>query len=995
MVKLRSLFTALCLLATLPTLASAQAQRRVTGRVTAQGGTDPLPGASVQVVGTQIGQYTDDQGRFSVLVPTGPQEIRVRRIGYKAQVLPIAADQTELNVSLVKDVLQLEAEVITGAATSVNRVNAATDVAVVNSEQLNRVPTPTIENALQGKIAGAQIVQNSGAPGGGMQVRLRGVTSVFGASDPLYVVDGVLLSNDAIAGGINAVGQASTANLNASTQDNAVNRIADINPADIESIEILKGSSASAIYGAKAANGVVVIKTKQGRAGRTEFNVTQRLGTFDLANKFDTRRFTRDEAAAYWSRNAAGDGPGRRFGMDSLTMLANYDACGGYCDHQEQLFGRNDLAYETSLSIRGGSQNTRFFGSGLIKEDPGIAQNTGYQKQSLRLNVTQQAGSRLTLNLNSNLAHTLTRRGISNNDNLNVTPYFVFGAVPSYLDFRAVNGAYPAFYGSNPLQTFELLRTPEEVWRLVGSVDANFNVLARERQTLDVKAIAGIDNYSLSSNIFSPREAIYEQANETFGTNTALGAVNTNGNYSLSLAHGFNPASGLFSATTSAGIQHEFKSQRISNVVGQDCASGQQNTDLCANTNAFADRALQRDLAWYAQEEVLALDEKLLVTGAVRGQRSTANGDFEKFYIFPKASVSYRLPTTFLPRVDELKLRVATGKAGNQPLPFMKFTTATNTNFGGIGGVSSGTVFGDPNIRPEISNEIEGGFDLTAFNSRANVAFTMYQKTVTDLILRPVPAPSQGGITQRYVNAGELRNRGTEVALALTPIDGPVQWVSRTTFSLNRGIVTKLPDYIPANGFTIPGAFGYGAYTIMEGKAPTIIRGSNGLSGANAATIDYANTAPDHIMGFANEFAFKQLRLTTLFEWQKGGDILNITEDVYDAFRLNPDSLGRQARLDLHDNGAFYLNWQDGSFVKLREVTLSYELPEVFRQRLFGSFTRGMRAEVSGRNLLTWTDYRGVDPEVSNFGNTNIIRNADLAPFPPSRSFFFSLAVDF
>jgi hypothetical protein len=148
-------------------------------------------------------------------------------------------------------------------------------------------------------------------------------------------------------------------------------------------------------------------------------------------------------------------------------------------------------------------------------------------------------------------------------------------------------------------------------------------------------------------------------------------------------------------------------------------------------------------------------------------------------------------------------------------------------------------------------------------------------------------------------------------------------------------------------------------------------------------------------MGFSNELSFKALRLSTLFEWQKGGDILNITEDVYDAFDLAGDPEGTAYRTGLHTFQAFYGNWQDGSFVKLREITLSYELPTAFRQRLFGSLTRGMRAELSGRNLLTWTDYRGVDPEVSNFGNQNIIRNADLAPFPPSRSYFFSLSVDF
>ena len=988
--KLRSLFTALCLAVTLPALASAQAQRRVTGRVTAQGGSEPLAGASVQVVGTQIGQYSDDQGRFSIMVPAGPQQIRVRRIGYKAQVLPVTADQTELNVQLVKDVLQLEAEVITGAATTVNKANLATDVATLNADQVNRVPTPTVENALQGKIAGAQVVQNSGAPGGGMQIRLRGVTSIFGASDPLYVVDGVLLSNDVVQGGINAIGRASTATQNASNQDNGVNRVADLNPADIESIEILKGSSASAIYGSKAANGVVVIKTKQGRAGRTEFSLTQRVGTFDLANKIDTRRFTREEAGEFWSA-------GNKYGMDSATMLANYDRCGGFCDHQEQLFGKNELAYETALSLRGGNQTTRFFGSGLLKRDPGIAANTGYDKQALRLNVTQLAGSRLTLNLNSNLVHSVTRRGISNNDNANITPYFVFGAVPSYLDFRPQGGVFPSFYDSNPLQTFELLKTPEEVWRLIGSVDGNFNFLSTDQQTLDLKMVAGIDNYSLQANIFSPREAIYEPADGLPGTNTALNGVNTNANYSVNLTHSFSAASKLFTATTSAGMQREYRALRSSNVVGKNCPSGLQNFDACSVSNAYAARTAQRDLAWYAQEEFLTLDERLLLTAAARGQRSTANGDVEKFYIYPKASASYRLPVSYLPSVDEFKLRVAAGRAGNNPpLATMKFTAATAGNYDGTGGISGGTVFGNPAIKPETSNEIEGGFDLTAFGSRANLAFTMYQKTVTDLILRPVPAPSQGGYAQQYLNGGELRNRGTEVALALTPIEGNnFQWVSRTTFAMNRGLVVDLPSYIPANGFTIGGAFGYGAYTIMEGKAPTIIRGSNGLTGAAAATIDYANTAPDHVMGFSNEFSFRNVRLSSLFEWQKGGDILNITQDVYDAFGLFADTAGTTRRLALHEDGAFYGNWQDGSFVKLREVTLSYELPTAFRQRLFGNATRGMRAELSGRNLLTWTKYEGVDPEVSNFGNQNIIRNADLAPFPPSRSFFFSLGVDF
>ena len=286
------------------------------------------------------------------------------------------------------------------------------------------------------------------------------------------------------------------------------------------------------------------------------------------------------------------------------------------------------------------------------------------------------------------------------------------------------------------------------------------------------------------------------------------------------------------------------------------------------------------------------------------------------------------------------------------------------------------------------------GFDLTAFDSRASLNVTVYQKNVTDLVLRPVPAPSTG-YTQEYVNGGELRNRGTEIALALTPLDrGDLQWISRTTFTRNVGLVTSLPNTVPATGFTIGGAFGFGQFRIREGYAPTAIFG-NDLAGV--ANQEIANTAPDFLMGFSNEVSFKAVRLSGLLEWTKGGDILNLTQNGYDFARLVPDTVAGSKRLAARraPTRSSQLYWQDGSFVKLREVTLSYELPSTLTSRLFASRARAVRAELSGRNLYTWTKYEGADPEVSNFGNQNIIRNADLAPFPPSRSFFFSFSVDF
>ena len=265
MKRIRSSVFSLLLLTLFSASAFAQT-RRVSGVVTVEGSGEPLASASVNVVGTSVGSYTDDQGRFSLVVPEGPATLRVRRIGFVQKTAPITAGDAEINVSLARDVLQLETQVITGAATTVSSLNAANDVAVVRSEKLNKVPTPTIDQALQGKVAGAVITQNSGAPGGGTQIQLRGTSTILGSYSPLYVVDGVIVSNSSFTNGLNVVTAAGsgTASNFAGSQDQIVNRIADLNPNDIENIQILKGPSAASIYGSKGTNGVVLITTREG-----------------------------------------------------------------------------------------------------------------------------------------------------------------------------------------------------------------------------------------------------------------------------------------------------------------------------------------------------------------------------------------------------------------------------------------------------------------------------------------------------------------------------------------------------------------------------------------------------------------------------------------------------------------------------------------------------------------------------------------------------------
>lgn len=974
---------------------TASAQRRVTGRVTDQTSGQPIPGAAIQVQGTGIGTSAADDGTFAIQVPDGPVVLIARRIGYQRRELPLPAGETRADVILRRDVLQLETQVTTGAATSVARRNTANDVVVISADAFSRVTAPSLENVLAGRIAGAQVSANSGAPGGGNQIRLRGVTSVFGSADPLYVVDGVIVSNETIQSGLNAV-TAAARSSNASNQDNGVNRIADLNPNDIESLEVLKGASASAIYGSKAANGVIIIKTKQGSGGAAggypTIDLVQRFGTRDLSGKYGHRRFTLAEARTY----------GADAGMSQAEVDANYAACGGFCDFEEQLFGERPFNYETSLAVRGTVNQTSYYASGLNSWDGGIQKNTGYRKQSLRLNLTQLLRPKLTLTFNNNLVRTLTSRGISNNDNATVTPYFVFATTPSWFDMRPTNGIYPVtpIAGSNVFQSRDFVQTPEEVYRLISSASVAYAAFTREGQSLTFRIDGGIDRFNQQDNVVSPRFLYFEPNDGLPGTVTSLSANVLRANANFAAVHEFSPAGRGWNATTSLGVQREISSQRSTNIVSRDVLLGQENTNRGSATEVFADRQAVRGLALFGQEEFLALGERLLATVGARAERSTLNGDINKFYFFPKASLSYRLPGLF-GVFDEFKPRFAMGQSGNQPLYIQKFTPAQIGTYGGQISFQPGLIKGNTTIRPERETEVEGGIDASLWDQRASIAFTVYQKNIRDLILNVVPASSIGSNVS-VQNGGSIRNRGLEVALGLTPLQTDrFSWESSTTFARNVGIVTALPTGVPffnlerdATGQRVAFGTTYGMGRLEVGKRVTQIIASDSVGGA-LVEVQKGDAAPDFTMGFSNNFTFGKLRLTSLLDWSRGGDLVNVTMDVYDAFGLSPNVAdGGVLRATRNDQNLVSQYVFDGSFVKLRELSLSYELPAGISRRLFRG-AGGSRIELSGRNLVTWSDYPGVDPEASNFGSQAISRFIDLAPFPPSRTFYLTFAASY
>jgi TonB-linked SusC/RagA family outer membrane protein len=962
----------------------ARAQARViTGRVTSAQTGQPVASASVSVLGSIIVAVTNERGEYSLAAPEGVVNLLVRAVGYKRKQVSVAADQSTADITLEQDVFNLEAVVVTGQATSIAQKNVANAVTTITGSALNGAPTGTLESALQGKIPGALIQENSGAPGGGAQISLRGVSTINGNPDPVIVLDGMIISNAAVANNMNAITNAAGGG-NASNQDNPTNRIADLNPADIASIQVLKGPSAASIYGGAANAGVIVITTRHGQSGAPRFHVTQRLGSVGVLHVLTSRVFADSvEADAVYG--------------DVAQQYCNLP--GGACpyyDNISPLFDRHPLSSETDVSVSGGTDVTRYFVSGLVKRDGGIAPNTGYDKQSLRVNLDQQLGSRWSLGVQSYAIHSLSNRGISNNDNSGTSPYLVFPLTPSFVNLKPTGpkiSDYPVnpFERSNPLQTYAFIKNAEDVWRVIASANLRFDAITTPQHNLRLSVQGGVDNFSQRNDIYSPPELQFEPNDGQPGTVVLGKTSNTNLNLLGSAVYTYTPSSGSFSATTSASVQYINNDQNFSNIVGRSLLPGLENVDKATNiTNLTQLEAPVRDMGVLAQEEVLAMDQRLLLTAGIRGDRSSRNGDVNKFFLYPKAAASYRF-IGFGGSDDEVKLRAAFGQTGTQPNFGNKFTPNATGTIGGIFGTSAGFAAGFTDIKPERQTELEAGVDATLMHSRLVASVTVYNKTTTDLLLTQTPAPSSGAAT-RIFNGGKLRDRGIEAQLGYSVAQSATfNWILRSNFTMYRSKILSLP--VPT--FQPPLGFGtaLGAFQIEAGKSATQIVGTD----STGAVVQLGDASPDFQLSLGSDLTYKRFAFSFLWDWKKGGDVINLTELLFDLFQNSQDwNTGGSQRLAefLQGNTAPYI--QDASYIKLREANLSYRLPERFVNQLFGDRVKGASLSLSGRNLIRIlpTHFRGIDPEVSNFGDQAIGRNIDVAPFPPSRTFFFSVDLD-
>ncbi|HWZ29132.1 MAG TPA: SusC/RagA family TonB-linked outer membrane protein, partial [Gemmatimonadales bacterium] len=746
------------LLFSLATAASGQT-RVITGRVTAALSGEPLTGVSVAVVGTNMLALTRDDGRFSIGAPPGDAHLLLRKIGYKHRDVMVPAGQDSVAVTLELDVFVLDAVVVTGQATSVERRNASIGTTLVGGGDISQMPSQTVDKALQGKVPGAIISQNSGAPGGGVQIQLRGVNTVLGNPDPLYVVDGVIYSNQSIPSGLSTVTGSGSNRGSGQLQDDPVNRLADLNPNDIESIEVLPGAAASSIYGSKAANGVIIIRTKRGQAGKASATITQRLGFSELLRGYGTRSFTVAQAESLYS----------------VGTVAPYIVNGQLptYDHMQELAGSKPMSYQTALTVTGGDEGTQYFLSGSAQQDNGIIQNTGAGRQTLRLNVDQTFSERLKLSFSSAFNRTQTDRGFTNNDNNGASVTYSIAYIPGFEPLLPVNGVYPqptiTYKSSNPLQTTALGTNEEVALGFTGGAQLTYQALTTDHHNLQIVAGGGIDMFSQQNSVIAPPELYFEQAFANPGQSTLGNADSRFWNWNLNALHTYTPTAADFRLSTAAGVQVEDRETARDRITAQGLLPGQTNIDQGAFfTDPFQDNTAERTLAFYAQEELLGHDQRLDIAGGVRAERSSANGATNRYFIYPKLSASYRFPD-LLGAGSDFKVRAAYGETGNQPVFGQKFTNLDAGVYAKHTTTIVDVTSGDPGIRPERIREIEGGIDATLPNGRGSVELTAYRRHTTDVFLSRTPPPSSGFGVQ-IINAGELMNEGLELGLGYAPI---------------------------------------------------------------------------------------------------------------------------------------------------------------------------------------------------------------------------------
>jgi TonB-linked SusC/RagA family outer membrane protein len=975
---------------------AAIAQFTVTGKVTDEKN-ESLPGVSVVVKGTANGTVTDIDGNFSLKVASNSATLSFSYVGFASKDVPVTSASSTVNVTMEESASRLEEVVVTGLASNIKRANAGTSVARLTGDDLTGKTRPTtLDGAMSGKVIGANIVANSGAPGGGISVKLRGISTITGASEPLYVIDGIIVNNAQFNTGAGTGSFNGAAGGNTGTQDQAVNRISDINPNDIESIDILKGPAAAAVYGTRANAGVIVIQTKRGKAGKTTVKLSQDFGAATALNLLPSENWTEAKIRAY----------GGYYGESDVDKaITQFKAANGKTwDYDKLFFGETGTISNTTLSVSGGNDKTRFYVSGGYNDEKGIMLNTGFKRASARINVDHRINDFIDVKLSSAYYNTYSSRGFLGNDNNGVSIGYTIAYVPNFIDLTpkvddkgvTIYPNWPAT-GQNPFEVRDRMKNEETANRFLNSGEINFNLFRNETSNLKFSLKGGADYGLAQPRVYAPEDVAY-QAGRAFPGSSRFTNNKALFTYIQSfLTYNWN-ISGV-ELTTQAGLLRNEQSTDQTWTQGNGLLPKQTNPTSAAQvvTNSVQTKAqdvaadLSQDFNW---------GDKVIGRVGVRFDKSSLNGDNTKWYAFPRGSLAVNV-ANFDGLKDgffsQIKPRIAFGRSGGVAPYGALYTTLVPVNYGGKLGSQAPTVNGNPIIEPETAQELEFGLDLGIMKNRITLEASYYNKSVYDLLFTFPLSTSTGVVNIQRFPIGDLSNKGIELGVTANIIKkSNLNWTTTLQFWNNKTTMDRLvvPEQNASSGF---GAFGLARLKL--GASPTLWYGRDA---AGKTPVSFGLDAqPKYQMSWINSLTIaKNFDFSMTWHTSQGAYNSSLTRELKDeggtTFDWTANVKDQTSPRIFGNPGYTTLNYLfDASYIRLRELSLYYTIPGI--AKMTNNKLGSIRIGASAQNYFTISKYmdNSYDPEASNFGNTALGANVDLTPFPSSKKIFGHLIFEF
>jgi TonB-linked SusC/RagA family outer membrane protein len=1043
-----------------PVAASAQTGR-ITGTVTDSATGQAIPAATVTIVGTRLAAATSSDGRYSISnVPTGTAQVRVQRLGFAPRTRSVVLASGEAQVvsfALQVQAAQLAAVVSVGYGTQ-NKRDVTGAVASVDMTALEQTPIVSLDQILQGTSPGVEVTTASSEPGGALSVRIRGTSSITGNAEPLYVIDGFPIENDIEGSSVGNGGRSRTT---------PSNPLATLNPSDIETMTILKDASSTAIYGARGANGVVIITTKQGRGTKPQFSIDYSTGASTLAKKYKMLN-----AAQYMDyANTFAQGSSAPYTPFPDSTKARLLASGVNTDWQDEVFRTGDVR-NLQLTMRGATtaaSPTRYALSGGYFNQNGIVVGSGLKRISGRVNLNQQIGSRIEM-AGSLTASQARSKSTPTAGQQNANSGAVSAAIQyvPILPVKRADGSYS--YINTDLNFYNALldapQTPNPVslarevmdslsdTRFLGNVYAQAELI----DNLQFKVSLGTDYANRGRNTYYPRTTLRGEQNggdairagSTSATwlneNTLNYQRNFSGQQDLTLLGGYTRQ------RTDAEGNSISNSQFVSDITGyNDIGAGTQ----AGGPGVSSRRSTQTLESWLGRVNY-SLRDRYLFTATLRADGSSRFAANKKWGSFPSAAFAWRASEEpFLANmksIDELKFRVTYGIVGNPSIrPYQSLARLNDVGYSFNGTSISGyypTSVANPDLTWESTAQTDVGVDF-AFLERFTFTADYYKKKTTDLLLQ-ISLPFETGFQSALANRGSVENKGYELGLdaqIFKPAKkGAFGWRANVNYAHNDNKVLDLggPDRIFADllttDYNLPGSmiqvgkpigvfYGFiSTGVIRDSAAAALIKTRNfnnstfkpgdmgvvDIDGNDSITVadrtDIGSPIPKFTMGLTNTFSYRGVELSGLLQGVYGNKILNINRIRTESSpRVNvsvdrylnawsPTNLdGTFPRIGENPNQVGTNNFtsnllEDGSYIRLRSVTLSFNLPERLAMR---SRLSGARVYATGTNLFTATHYTGYDPDVSSqsVGTTN--RGIDIGAYPLSKGVTVGLNLNY